>query len=242
MIDDNAIINPFKGRSAPDPGPLLVLVSGPRDMTLLGERLRLDPERSRPLLMSRLLVGPDGGFSLAGPAMGAPYAVLLMETLIAWGARQILFFGSCGAISPDLAVGDVLVPSGSIIDEGTSSHYTGKTAVSHPAPGAVDPIRSALSQTGTAFAEPLVWTTDALYRETPGKVARFLGRGAAAVEMELSALFTVARYREVQAAGVLVVSDLLTRRPWRPGFKNPRFREARRAVAEAIAILCGRER
>ena len=48
--------------------------------------------------------------------------------------------------------------------------------------------------------------------------------------MELSAIFSVAAFRHMKAAGLLVVSDELSEYEWRPGFKKPEFKAARETV------------
>jgi uridine phosphorylase len=171
--------------------------------------------------------------------MGAPYAVALMETLIAWGARTILFFGWCGAISPEVGIGDIIVPNGAIIDEGTSLHYGGTSGrISDSSADASRQIKQLLSGSGLSYREELVWSTDAPFRETPGKINSARAQGAIAVEMETSALFTVGRHRKVSVGAVLAVSDDLSSLTWKPGFKDKRFRDARRAICEGFAGLC----
>ncbi len=82
-----------------------------------------------------------------------------------------------------------------------------------------------------------VWTTDAIYRETPKKVAWFREQGALAVEMECSALFSVAAFRNVEVAALLVVSDSLAAGNWDPGFARTRFKTARQEACEAILAV-----
>jgi uridine phosphorylase len=171
--------------------------------------------------------------------MGAPYATALMETLIAWGARTLLFFGWCGAISPDLRIGDVVIPTGAVIDEGTSLHYGGETGrISEASADAREQALQFLSDNDIPHRKGPVWSTDAPFRETPGKVAAARDLGACAVEMETSALFTVGRYRKVSVGAILVVSDDLSSMTWKPGFKDGRFRASRRAICEGIAGAC----
>ena len=79
-----------------------------------------------------------------------------------------------------------------------------------------------------------MWTTDALYRETEEKVQVHAAAGRSLVEMEISALYCVAAYREVAAAALVVVSDELFTGKWRPGFLWPRYRLA---ISRAIAAL-----
>ena len=55
--------------------------------------------------------------------------------------------------------------------------------------------------------------------------------------MELSAILTVAAFREMEAAGVLVVSDELSDFQWRPGFKTPAFTTAREKACRSALTL-----
>jgi purine-nucleoside phosphorylase len=82
-----------------------------------------------------------------------------------------------------------------------------------------------------------VWTTDAPYRETPSKIRRYREKGILAVDMEMSALMNLARYRCVGFEPLLVVSDELFDLKWRPGFRTPAFKEACRSAGEIILGL-----
>jgi uridine phosphorylase len=164
---------------------------------------------------------------------------MLMEPLIAWGAREVLFIGWCGAISPEVGIGDIIVPHSAIIDEGTSPGYGAAPLDTVPSSAPLRRrITAALAARGRTCIEGRIWSTDAIYRETPEKVARFRARHALAVEMELSALFTVGRFRGIPVGAALVVSDDLTRMTWKPGFKDERFRESRRMLVEVTKDLC----
>src|SRR5215467_2011858 len=62
-------------------------------------------------------------FSVIASPMGAPMAVMLMEQLIALGARRLLYLGFCGALIPSYCIGDLFLPGRAIREEGTSYHY-----------------------------------------------------------------------------------------------------------------------
>ena len=163
---------------------------------------------------------PDG-FSVTGPFVGAPYAVMLLETLIAWGARKIIFLGWCGAVSEKVKIGDIILPTSAVIDEGTSAHYGQMdSGVSRASSSLVSMIRQVLNKNQIDFHAGTIWTTDAVYRETRQLVERHQQNGILAVEMELSALYSVAQFRGVALAGILVVSDELSSLDWRPGFQG----------------------
>ena len=237
----DAIIKPIRTAGCPKLGPLALMVSTRVDLkTILDDASGYLAEANRSPLMSRLFVSDDGdGVSIVGPMMGAPYAVALMETMIAWGARRLLFLGWCGAISHEVAIGDIIVPTGGLIDEGTSLHYGGVGGETVSASrDARREIKDMLSGQGLSCREGLVWSTDAPFRETPHKVESARNQGAIAVEMETSALFTVGRYRKSSVGAILLVSDDLSSLSWRPGFKDKRFGAARRAVCGGLAKLC----
>lgn len=238
MSAGDAIINPVKGKRSPKTGPVAVMAATRQDLEALRILLGKTEQDSLPLMLSRLY-HHESGISLAGPFIGAPYAAMLLENLIAWGARWIIFIGLCGGISQKVKIGDVVVPSSAWIDEGTSRHYTrewGTPAV--PSENVVACIGKSLHNAGLAHHEGSVWTTDAVFRETPEKVKRYQGEGALAVEMETSALFTIARFRGIQLAAVHVVSDELSKMIWKPGFRDDRFKKSCRAVREAVWDAC----
>lgn len=232
----DAIINPVRGKNAPKLSPLTVLVSSETDLNLLGQALEFDLLKPKRLSMSKVFPGET--VSLAGPVVGAPYAVMIMEALIAWGAKQIIFVGWCGSLSSEVNIGDILLPTGAFIDEGTSRLYgADETVPALPSPGLFEQTKQAMNRNNLSFHEGLIWSTDAVYRETYQKIRHFQSRQALAVEMEVSALFTVGKFRNVEAASILVVSDELSALTWKPGFKDERFGQARRAVCEVISDM-----
>jgi len=243
MKPDEAIINPVKGKNAPNIGPVVVMTSSQSDLDLLCQTANIDTGYSKNLMMSKVYIAYNSAacFSAAGPVVGAPYAVMLMETLIAWGARKIIFSGWCGSISPDVRIGDIIIPNAAFIDEGTSKHYhADKDETASPSATLAEMTKDILRKKGLVFHEGAVWSTDAIYRETREKISYFQKKNVLAVEMELSALFTVGKFRDAEVCGILTVSDELATLTWQPGFKNERFKHARIGAAEVINELCQR--
>lgn len=109
----------------------------------------------------------------------------------------------------------------------------------HPDAALSEQLIQELNRAGECPKTGPIWTTDAIYRETRGKVAWFRERGANAVEMECSALFAAAAYRGARAAALLVVSDSLDPEDgnWDPGFSQKKFKAMRKtACLQAVAI------
>jgi uridine phosphorylase len=130
------------------------------------------------------------------------------------------------------------MPLSALIDEGTSRHYRPGARTARPSASGATRLQRVLTSCGASCHRGPVWTTDGVFRETAGKVGRFREKGALAVEMELSALFTAGAHLGVSVAGLLVVSDLLWGAEWQPGFRDPRFQEGRRRAVQVIERLC----
>jgi purine-nucleoside phosphorylase len=243
VVDHEAIINPKRGKNSPELGPLAVIAATQPDLSLLCELFQFSERAFQPLFISRLYHDhtktrkPD--IALAGPFVGAPYAVMLVETLIAWGVTKILFLGWCGSVSETAEIGDIIVPTSALVDEGTSRHYQDRNApVVFPSKSLLDAIKADLDRNRIRFHQGPIWTTDALYRETRKKVVQFQRLGAIGVEMEISALFTVAGFRGVEIGALVTVGDELTASQWRPGFKTKKFRHGCETACRVIGEIC----
>ncbi|PSQ52068.1 uridine phosphorylase, partial [Halobacteriales archaeon SW_12_67_38] len=61
--------------------------------------------------------------STTSTGIGSPSAAIAVEELARVGADTFLRVGSCGAIQPGMAVGDLVITSGAVRQEGTSEEY-----------------------------------------------------------------------------------------------------------------------
>jgi len=238
MANDAPVVRPICSDRSPSLGPLALMVASEQDLKVLQHNLAL-PD-SRRLYLSRLYFNAaDPSLpTLVGPVVGAPYAAMLLEVLLAWGTRKALFFGWCGSIHPEVQIGDIVVPSGALIDEGTSNHYSqpgfGPVLVDAKLSGELQRV---LGDRQVPFHQGLVWTTDAIFRETRSKIETFQQKGAITVEMELSALLSVAGHHLLPLAGLMAVSDELFTFQWHAGFRQSSFLQARKHVCEALTDL-----
>jgi uridine phosphorylase len=148
------------------------------------------------------------------PGVGAPIAGMFLEEIIETGCRNFVAVGGGGGLVPELTVGHVVVPTSAVRDEGTSYHYLPPGREVEPTPAAVAAVERVLTAHGVPFVNGKAWTTDAMYRETRGKMARRVAEGCVVVEMEAAALFAVARVRGVQIAHLLAAADDLSPDAW----------------------------
>lgn len=184
---------------------------------------------------SNLAISEAADLFVAGPAIGAPSAVLLLEKLIVLGAKNIVLAGWCGSVDKTHLIGDLVVPSGAICGEGTSPYYSDNMH-QLPSAAAVARLKNQLQECNLAWKDNgRIWSTDAPYRESRTQLQR-LNReeDIVGVDMEFSALCTVADFRGIEFAAVLVVSDELFREKWRPGFKEDRFRGNCRLLMDCL--------
>jgi uridine phosphorylase len=200
-------------------------------------RLLGTPEPQPHPIQHQALYHPMGSpFSVIASPMGAPMAVMLLEQLIALGARRLLYLGFCGALIPPYRIGDLFLPEQAIREEGTSYHYLPADVV----PCASRQVQAILQTQAQRQQLPVqqgpIWTTDAPYRETPLKIQQFQEAGVHAVDMEMAALFAVGQYRHCEVGALLVVSDECYHPVWKPGFGASRLRQAcDAAVTVAVA-------
>lgn len=237
---DDAIVRPIKGRRSPELGPLAFLIATALDLTEIRRRLALPREESRHLFTSRMWHTSQA--TIVGPMVGAPYAVMVLETLISWGARRFLFLGWCGALVETLQIGDILLPDSAIVDEGTSGHYrnASQSIIAEPSVRMNVEIQAQIQDAAIPSRSGRVWSTDGVFRETPEKVRRFTQMGARAVDMETSALFTVAAFRRVDLTALLVVSDTLAGMRWQHGFRTEAFARGRSAALDVLLQMLPR--
>lgn len=148
------------------------------------------------------------------PGIGAPLGAGLLEEVIALGCTKFIACGGAGVLNSEIAVGHVIVPSSAVRDEGTSYHYLPPGREVSASPEAVAAIEKVLQAHNCEYIVGKTWTTDAIYRETPGKVQLRKAEGCVSVEMEAAAFFAVAQFRGVQFGQLLYGGDDVGGEKW----------------------------
>jgi uridine phosphorylase len=243
MTADAPLIEPRRIPGDPEIDHPIVLVLFEPYLETLGKTLKMKKSSWKRMRFPSLSYGTaevDGkSLSVFGAPLGSPQAALVLERLIAMGAGKVVTFGCCGSLQFTLRTGDLVIPTHALSEEGTSAHY--------PLPDGLQPkadesitqlIRKCCFEKRLPWADGRVWTTDAIFRETKSKVSRYAEMDILAVEMEMSALFTVAAYRRISLGGLLVVSDELARPSWKSGFLNPSFWLTSKKAAGAVVEVC----
>jgi purine-nucleoside phosphorylase len=235
--NDDAVIQPRKVKNDPALGPDALMVAVSQDLDRLSKLKPADGFDQGFFKIFRLKEKTSRGLSLSGPFLGAPQAAMVMEKIIALGAEQICVFGWCGSLQPDLRIGDIVIPLHAISEEGTSKHYPVVNRKTGTDQALNRILERALEREGLPFRKGMVWTTDAPYRETVSKVKTYREKGLLAVEMEMSALMTLAAFRSVKLSGLMVVSDEVFDLKWHRGFSSPLFKTRRELAGNMLLEL-----
>jgi uridine phosphorylase len=186
--------------------------------------------------------GSDIGMIPLSNASMAPRMAFMMENLIACGAEIVLLSGALGAFQSNMKIGDFVIPSEAVIGEGTSKYYFPKKKVIKTDPEIVKTLQEACKIIGAKpFVGP-VWTTDAFFREMRSIVGKLQSQGVYGVEMETSAMCTVAKFKGIKAGSLLTVSDHLASFKWEQHFWSEKYRKialetSPKIIIEALKLL-----
>ena len=187
--------------------PEALLPGDPGRALALAQQLLTEPRMSN---HARGLWGysgetPEGRpLSIQSTGMGGPSAAIVLEELAELGVRRAIRVGTCGALDPSLAHGDLVVAGEALAEDGTSRALgAGESAEADEALTAG--LVAGLSDGGKASR---VVTTDLFYSGGAGvDWDGWQRNGAVVVEMEAAALFALGRRLGVATACLLIVSD-----------------------------------
>jgi uridine phosphorylase len=101
--------------------------------------------------------------TVTSTGIGGPSAAIAVEELVQLGAKTLIRIGTCGAMQPELHVGDLVVASGAVRDEGTSQQYA---PLEYPALATAEVVLALRDEAiGRGFAHHVgvVHTTDTFY-------------------------------------------------------------------------------
>jgi len=176
--------------------------------------------------------------TIAVHGIGSGSAALVVEELAMLGARVIVRLGTCGAMTPDLDVGDVVVATGaSYYAGGIFTQYIGEPVcqVATPDFDLLKRIVAKLESRDLKYVAGPVVSCDAFYTEE-GFVEKWVKRGVVAVDMETAILYVLGHLKKLKTASILVVSNSLVKPT---GFKlahelEPYVKRVAPAVLEAI--------
>jgi uridine phosphorylase len=136
--------------------------------------------------------------------IGGASMAIAVEELHQIGVTAAIRIGSSGALQHGIGLGELILASGAVRDDGASKAYVPPSfpAVAHP--GLLSACIQAAQAQGAASHVGLVRSHDSFYTDQEEEICRFWSaRGILGADMETAALYTVAALRGVRAASIL---------------------------------------
>ncbi len=156
--------------------------------------------------------------SVTSTGIGSPSAAIAVEELARLGVDTLLRVGSCGAIQPEMAVGDLVITTGAVRQEGTSDEYVREDypAVAHDE--VVAALVAAAERLEYDYHTGITMTADSFYAgqgrpgfegfEAAGSrdlVENLTAANVKNIEMEAASILTLATVYGLRAGAVCTV-------------------------------------
>ncbi|SMO88507.1 nucleoside phosphorylase [Halorubrum cibi] len=160
----------------------------------------------------------DAPISVTSTGIGSPSAAIAVEELARVGVDTFIRVGSCGAIQPGMAVGDLVITTGAVRQEGTSDEYVREDYPATADGEVVSALVAAAERLGYDYHTGITMSADSFYAgqgrpgfegfEAAGSdelVAALRDANVKNIEMEASAILTIANVYGLRAGAVCSV-------------------------------------
>ena len=147
--------------------------------------------------------------SIINFSVGSPVAALIIEVLATAEPKATLFLGMCGGLHRSLEVGDFILPTAAIRDEGASRHFMPPQVPALPTFKVQKFVSQIIIERGLDYRTGVVHTTDTRFWEFNEGFKQILyDERALGIDMETATLFSVGFASKVPIGALLLVSDL----------------------------------
>ena len=123
------------------------------------------------------------------------------------GIKNLIIFGSCGALDDEATNGKYIIPTQAYRDEGMSYHYAKPSDYMEIKNS--DKLARIFEKLDLPYVQGRIWTTDAPYRETKTACEERKKDGCIAVEMEISGIQAVCNFYGIELYSFIVSGDVL---------------------------------
>jgi purine-nucleoside phosphorylase len=142
--------------------------------------------------------------------MGQPsMAIYVNELFTDYDVQSIVRVGSCGAVTDRVGVRDIVIASGACTD--SSMNRIAFQGIDYAPVADFGLLRGAVeaaeARDGSPFHVGLIFSSDSFYPARPELLGEMVAYGVLAVEMEASALYTLAAKHGRRALAICTVSD-----------------------------------
>ena len=149
------------------------------------------------------------GVSIINFSLGSPVAALIIEVLATAEPKATLFLGMCGGLHRSLQVGDFILPTAAIRDEGASRHFMPPQVPALPTFKIQKFVSQILVERGLDYRTGVIHTADYRFWEFNEAFKQQLyEERALGIDMETATLFSVGFASKVPIGALILVSDL----------------------------------
>lgn len=187
---------------------------GARSALLPGDPARLD--RIKSFLSDAKELAYNREFrSIAGMYQGVPVlavstgiggasAGIAVEELRNLGIQNMIRIGSCGSLQPQVKIGDLVLVSGAVRDDGTSKTYIDEIFPAVPDSELLFACVCAAKERGYRYHTGIARSHDSFYTDREAEIDRYWSqRGVLGADMETAALYTIGHLREIRTMSIL---------------------------------------
>lgn len=136
--------------------------------------------------------------------MGGSSTSIAVEELCHLGVTAMIRVGSCGALQEGIGLGDLVIGSGAIRDDGASKAYAPAIYPAVPDTELLFDVIAAAKEAGYAYHVGVIHSHETFYTDTNDEEeAHWAKLGALGSDFESAALFTVGRIRGARTASIL---------------------------------------
>lgn len=185
------------------------LIPGPRDRSLALLKTLQNPIKNFTFLDYEMYSGTLDGkrVTVGNGGRFAPDAAITTEILCAAGARSLIRVGSCGSLQEHVKIGDLVIITGALRGDGTSKYYVPESFSTTADSDVVGALREAAESLQARYHLGWIFTTDALFQETPELIQQLNAQNVSSIDMVTSTFLTIAQVRQKKAGAILAVSD-----------------------------------
>ncbi|MFW8602386.1 AMP nucleosidase [Desulfobacterota bacterium M19] len=153
--------------------------------------------------------------SIINHGVGSPSAGIIMHCLsFLDNLKCVIMLGMCGGIDDEVEIGDLIIPTASIRDEGTSKHYLPQDVPALPEFWINRVCEEIIcAEMGVKPKSGIMLTTDYRMWEFDEEFIEYiLKHRILAIDMEIATLFAVGYALNVPTGAVMLISDLPMRK------------------------------
>ena len=208
------------------------LIPGPKERSDLLLKLLDSPYKNFTFLDYEMYSGSLDGkrVTVGNGGRYAPDTAITTEILCGAGAQALIRVGSCGSLQENVKVGDLVIVTGALRGDGTSRYYVAENFSTIAHADIINALKKAADELNVRYHLGWIFTTDALFQETPELICQLKEQNVSSIDMVTSSFLTISQVRGKKAGAILAVSDECLHGKF--GFRDPKFFEAEKKTIE----------